>query len=439
MSMQVLIQSKKYIKPATPTPQTLGCYKISCLDEQAPATNISIVLFFSINSDQNPKFVAKLEKSLERILPSFYPLAGRYLEEIHVIECKDQGVEFIQAKANTKLQDFIVDSETNVKLVDDLIPFVVGAVDQVTDPILGIQATTFECGGLALGVSMSHRIADASTLCTFLNKWAATSREENQVVTMGFNSSKFFPGRGLTPSLRQRVPRSKNDDAHVLLRGKYTTKKLSFSDSDISHLKNKIGLNERNAQYWSKVQLVSAVIWKALIEVDQRTTTDGHPRDAIINRPINLRRKDVCLIPKDSCGNLYGLVWTEWKNTSVKTTRALGDLLRDDVTNFVNYYLELRHDIEKVQTMVMNSLSRKATNTASLHCISSWCNFPFYEADYGFGKPVQVSSGSLNIPVKNLVWLLDGVGGKGVDAYLSMEQEDIPFLEEAVRIKDFVA
>lgn len=430
---KVIKQSQKLIKPATPTPSTLLHYKIGFIDEFAPALNIRLVLFFSVNNNQTPKFVSQLEKSLEKVLTRLYPLAGRYLQDIHVVDCNDQGVEFIQAQVNIKMQD-IIGSEANLRLVNELMPSELGAVDQVNDPILSIKVTTFECEGLALGVSISHRIADAATLCTFLNEWAAVSREENEVghIGSGFNSSSVFPGRGLPP-VQQGLPRSISDDE---LR-KNVTKKLTYSENEILNLKEKMMLNRRNGSpQWSKVQLVSAIVWNAFITIDRKI--HDKPRESILLQPINLRGKTTSLIPNDSCGNFWGILATKCKS-SVETIEALADLLTDSVKNTKDYYFKVHHDNEEGQKMVLNSFSYLATIPPTTYVISfsSWCKFPFYEADFGFGKPVWVNCGSM--PVKNSAYLIDGVGGNGIEAYLCVEDKDVPYLEEALHINTFVA
>lgn len=318
----------------------------------------------------------------------------------------------------------------NLRLVDGLVPSEMGAADQVTDPLLASQATTFECGGVALGVCISHMVADASTLCTFLNEWAAISREENEVkfIGSGFNSSSFFPARGLPP-LMQGLPRSKSDN----MLSKYITKKLSFNSSEISNLKEKIALN--GTQQWSKVQIVSALICNALFRINRRK--HDFPRDSIILQPINLRGKTASLIPKYSCGNLCGLIAMECSST-VETTEALADLLTSSIKNTIDCYSKVHLDNEEVQTMILNSLFYVFTSppTTDVIWITSCCNFPFYEADYGFGKPVWVTCGSS--PAKNTVYLIDGVGGNGVEAYVGMEDKDVPYFEEALHIKAFV-
>ncbi|KAL8107520.1 hypothetical protein AgCh_024073 [Apium graveolens] len=50
---------------------------------------------------------------------------------------------------------------------------------------------------------------------------------------------------------------------------------------------------------------------------------------------------------------------------------------------------------------------------------TSWSKFPFYEADFGWGKPVWFSIH--NIPMKNNVVLIDDKSGEGIKAWLKKE------------------
>lgn len=107
---------------------------------------------------------------------------------------------------------------------------------------------------------------------------------------------------------------------------KYVTKKFSFGEITISKM--------NGTHHWSKVQLVSAVIWKALIDLDR--VIHDHPRESILLQPINLRGKTASIIPEHSCGNMWGVFSTESKFT--QTTESLADLLKESVKkNIYNY------------------------------------------------------------------------------------------------------
>ncbi|PWA50330.1 transferase, Chloramphenicol acetyltransferase-like domain protein [Artemisia annua] len=182
--MTIEKQSSKLVKPFFPTPPTLRHYKIGLVDELMPFMNVGVALYFSTDSNHDAEFVTRLENSLEKTLPRFYPLAGRFVNKTLTIDCNDQGVDFIHAKVNIKLQDILAPN-VNVKYVDDFIPSKKFAIDQFHEPLLTVQVTMFECGGVALGVNVSHKIVDASTLSTFVTEWAAMNRKENEIESTG--------------------------------------------------------------------------------------------------------------------------------------------------------------------------------------------------------------------------------------------------------------
>ncbi|XP_071729371.1 pelargonidin 3-O-(6-caffeoylglucoside) 5-O-(6-O-malonylglucoside) 4'''-malonyltransferase-like [Rutidosis leptorrhynchoides] len=427
--MNVEKQSTKFLKPSISTPQSYRHYRIGFIDEFVPASNVTIVLFFPQINKINSNIFVELEKSLEKTLIRLYPLAGRYVEDKKIIECNDEGVEFIHAKVNIKLQEFL-DSEFSVVLVDEFISFETQQqIDHFTNPLLTIQVTTFECGGVAVGVRASHRIVDASTLCTFLNEWAFMNREESHAAEftgLVFNSSSLFPPRGLSAMPFRAVT---ND---MLIN--YTRKKFSFSESEISNIKTKaIASGKYSNCKWSKVQLVSAIIWNAFRRVDE--ITNYYRRESVLVQPISLRERMATLIPKDSCGNLWVLTYTRSRNH--ETTEELADLLTSSVKKTLNNFSKVSHDSKEGQTLVLNSLLHKGNFNESTYIvgISSWCKFPFYETDFGFGKPIWASPGT--IPVKNTTVLMDDVTGKGVDAYVFLEKENVPLFKEALECDVF--
>ncbi|KAL7591405.1 hypothetical protein Lser_V15G34264 [Lactuca serriola] len=424
MAMNVQIVSRKLVKPCIPTPPNLRNYKIGFQDEVAPPMHVGTVLFFSFNRDNNQKFAARLEKSLEKTLARLYPLAGRYVREMLAVDCNDEGAEFIHSKADLRLED-ILNSQWNGKLIDKLIPSIMpGAADQMDVPILATQVNSLLCGGIALGVSISHRIVDAATLSIFLKEWAALNREDDEAefTGAGFSAPSFFPSHGVEG-------RKFSKDALSNL----VTKKLSFSESEISNMKAQFVINEKGCtHHLSKVQIVSAIIWKTLVNVDR--AIHSHPRDSILIQVLNLRGRTASLIPKDSCGNLVVPFTT--KSSNDETTKGLAYLLSKTLKEVLSNYSKMSHENKEGQSMFLKAWSESKFMIDSIpHAVlvSSWCKFPFYEVDFGFGKPMWVSTGCL--PGNNAVILIDGMGGNGVDAYVCMELKDEPYLGEALDMK----
>ena len=190
--MKINIVRRNFIKPSTPTPQNLKNYKLSFKDELSPPSNVGVVLFYR----SNPKQANVLEESLSGILPRFYPLAGRYIKEDFSVDCVDQGAEFVEAVADAD------DVEA-----DDLLPRQGDRFAGPTDALLSVQITELvKCGGLAVGVSVSHRIFDASSIGTFIAAWSNASKilrgEEGIIVVPTFDPHLLFPGKKFRSSFR---------------------------------------------------------------------------------------------------------------------------------------------------------------------------------------------------------------------------------------------
>ncbi|PRQ30632.1 putative deacetylvindoline O-acetyltransferase [Rosa chinensis] len=58
---------------------------------------------------------------------------------------------------------------------------------------------------------------------------------------------------------------------------------------------------------------------------------------------------------------------------------------------------------------------------------TSWCRFPFYEANFGWGKPL------MSIPateeLKNLITLTDISYGDGIEVRLTLKEEDMAIFD----------
>ncbi|KAL0434583.1 UNVERIFIED_CONTAM: Stemmadenine O-acetyltransferase [Sesamum latifolium] len=101
----------------------------------------------------NPANSNHLQKSLSQVLSKFYPLAGHLVDDLYV-DCNDEGVPYVEAVANCSLS---------------------------------------QCGGTAVGLVISHKIADGSSFFV-ANSWAAVARNGNCDDLPGpkFEGAKIF-------------------------------------------------------------------------------------------------------------------------------------------------------------------------------------------------------------------------------------------------------
>ena len=172
--VNVEIISKEIIKPSSPTPHHLRTHKRSFPDQVAPTTYIPIILFYQpknnahddVDHHQQQKS-CHLKKSLQQTLNHFYPLAGTLIED-HSIDCNDEGVEFYEARVACKLSQVL--QHFNIEILNQFLPFEPHGTHNV---LLAVKYNIFECGGVAISVYVSHRIADGASATTFLGAWSA--------------------------------------------------------------------------------------------------------------------------------------------------------------------------------------------------------------------------------------------------------------------------
>ncbi|KAM7482313.1 hypothetical protein LguiB_006896 [Lonicera macranthoides] len=269
------------------------------------------------------------------------------------------------------------------------------AVDEDSDPLLAIQVTTFDCGGLAVGLRVSHRIADASTLSNFVNAWAAKSKGnrvyENHYPI--FQSASYFPVRNLD-GIDVGIPRNIGNG-----RLEVDTKMFFFRATAISVLREKAGGRH------SKVQLVFALVWSTLMGVDK--VKKGRKRASVILQPVNLREKTIPPIPKHSYGNLWGLA-----------------MPRNETGDF-----------QTLVTLLSASVRKSLEEFYVMRLKGKWSKFPFYEADFGWEKPVWVSS--VNLRMKNAMFLTDEREGDGIEAWLHLGGSEMLDFQQDANIRAY--
>ncbi|KAD5960379.1 hypothetical protein E3N88_11851 [Mikania micrantha] len=121
-----------------------------------------------------------LKNSLSHTLTKYYPFAGRHAKSAPTfVDCNDHGTDFIEAYTDSTLSKFF--QTTQNEDLDKLFPYDrtwnysnrTGHDLQSDNVIpLAIKVTRFQCNGLAMAVSLSHKIADAYSLIRFITDWA---------------------------------------------------------------------------------------------------------------------------------------------------------------------------------------------------------------------------------------------------------------------------
>lgn len=133
--------------------------------------------------------VTRLKSSLAATLAVYLPLAGKlaYVAGTGdvVVDCVDDpGVAFVEAEADAGIDTMDVRRLASDEAHD--IPAFLALVPELPTkvlpaPVLSVQATRIPGGGLALGLSVHHAVADGQAVWRFMGAWASAARDGSPV------------------------------------------------------------------------------------------------------------------------------------------------------------------------------------------------------------------------------------------------------------------
>nr|GMC76978.1 vinorine synthase-like [Ipomoea batatas] len=391
MMIKVEIIKKQTIKPSRPTPHNLRDYKFSLLDQLAVKFYVPVVLFYPTMSSS---LFDHLKKSLSMTLTHLYPLAGR-VKDVFTLSCNDDGALFVEARAVGEDLSSVV-SHPRMETLCRLLPCDPGEWPSEVNgyAVLAVQVTEFPCGGVAVGACLWHGIADASTAATFLQTWATISRDgDDSKIGGGFvvDCSGIFAPRSV--DVNQTVPW----DGEAAREGQPVTKRFVFEGSKIATLRKKLATSSGGIT--TRIEALTALIWAAFIAASRER-----------NRDLKLHLLAEAYV--DECRLRVAESIRRVKDPLVRAVYGGGAGAPPE---------SLAEAMEKG--------SEKVGVEEGVGCLitTSWCRFPFYEVDMGWGKPAWVANAAVGM---NTVVFLDTADGEGVEAWAKLREEDMAKLEQ---------
>lgn len=341
----------------------------------------------------------------------FYPLAGRLrwtnngrLE----IDCNATGVRFIEAESSSTLQhltDYSSCSEHH---------YLVPAVDYYSLPIhelplVVVQLTKLKCGGICIGITLSHAVVDGPSALHFVFEWARLSRGE-PLHTVPFLDRKIL--RAGEPPL---VPLTKCDvhtefnDLPFLLgrtdnreeREKETTMAfVKISKTQIERLQkraNESSPRPRNDRGYSRYESVTSHIWRCASKA--REHKENQP--TVLTVIVDLRGRMKPPLPEGYFGNanldsvacsLAGDLVSEPLGYTASRIREAIERVKDEYVRSGIEFLKNQENIRRFhQDLHEEGREKKPFFGNPNLSVVSWLRLPIYGIDFGWGKEVRMS------------------------------------------------
>ncbi|KAK9950665.1 hypothetical protein M0R45_006142 [Rubus argutus] len=414
----VKINSRKMIKPSSPTPHHQTSLKLSLLDQLLPPTLYATIIYVYHRDHHFPSNVSEsLQTSLSKALVHFYPLAGR-LNGPASIDCNDQGAYFLDAQVNCQLSDLLIRPEHSLlnNLIAEFDPQTAHLA--LGSAVLLVQMSRFNCGGIALAVSLSHKIADATSWQTFVRAWAAMHRDheyDGKLLVPHFNGASVLPAKDSFVN-NLGLPQYQS----------LTTRRFVFDVTKIVNLKAKIG--------GTNVQLVSAIILKSA----RAASRQSKAQTTVLSQMVNLRKSMASVVPENTMGNWFWPLQVVFKPNETQLQEMVANMRRE-ITEF--YKDKAGKFVGEDGFLVMSEsfrerveLFRNTKGCINVYRATSLCKFPVYEIDFGWGKPTWVTSQSNQ---KNIFVLVDTKGGDGIQAWVTLDEQEMAIFERDEELLSF--
>ncbi|KAJ8427397.1 hypothetical protein Cgig2_027947 [Carnegiea gigantea] len=414
------IISKEAIKPSQPTPRERTLSK-SLLDQFSPHIFVRVILFYLPAGRQNPNptdttSIKLLKTSLSKTLSHYYPFAGKVNKEGQ-IECTDDGVELLEARFSSRLVDVL--EHPRIEEISKLFPI---SGDEALkgsgiDSLVVIQITRFDCGGMAIGACFSHKIVDASSIATFMNDWASITCNPNHGPIPQFSGASFFPPFDSMTISPKSMPPSEE----------CRTRRLVFNVSKIDALRNN---NVLRALHPTRFETIAALICKTIL--GGSTATSGSTRPRAVNIIVNLRTKMAPPLSENQIGNFatHNLVNVTACETDLY---SLVRLLKDGMAKFHEKFGQQLDSAYERSSEIHNSYKELEQLLGNKNAEI----FPFYNVDFGFGKPVWASV--FPNPTRNCIFMCDTRDGKGIEAWVSLDDPDVAVFENDHELLSFAS
>ncbi|CAA0404466.1 unnamed protein product [Arabidopsis thaliana] len=375
--MKLELLSKEVIKPASPNHlQTLS---LSLFDQFLPSTYVSAIFFYDDHSNQED--IQRLKSSLSQTLSLFYPLAGQIKDGV-TVHCNDEGALFTEERADIFLSDFLR-TPSDADLIQKFI------------------------------VSPDH--ADPETC-----PWTKAAKGYADTVDPEFAGPDFYPPADISiefPPLLVHETKSK-------------TKRFVFGSLMIEKLKNRASSGKRVPQA-TRIESITALLLRCMTKAGHSKA--GKVKEFAITQTMDLRpRVSTSLLPHKAIGNFFFLPLLKESSESKmeieetvsklqNTKQELNELIRNDPED-AKSSVEAK---ERIASAMLSSLCEISPEMET-YAVSSWCRMSFYEANFGWGKPVWVAPDSVD---KTQVVLMDSKDSEGVEAWVTLPETDMAKFE----------
>ncbi|EEF40814.1 spermidine hydroxycinnamoyl transferase [Ricinus communis] len=408
--MIVIIKGSYTVKPKYPT--KTGSLYLSEWDQVGILTHVPTIYFYRPSPDwltPSDKIINTLKDSLSRALVPFYPLAGRLRSTSNgrlELDCSAVGVQLIEAESQSKLEDLGDFSPSPA--FNYLIPPVDYTLPIHEQPLMLVQLTKFQCGGVSLSLSISHTVADGQSALHFISEWARMARGEHLGIVPFLDRKVLRAGNA---PMEEPVFDHKEFNHPPLLLGesnnleqrkkKTTVAMLKLTKDQVDKLKRKAneGMSVDTGRAYTRYETLTGHVWRSACKA--RGHQPGQP--TALGVCVDLRKRMQPHLPDGYFGNATidviaistsGELITKPLGYASGKIREAIEKVTNEYVNSAIAFLKKQKDLTRFQDLnAIGGVEGPFYGNPNLGVVS-WLTLPMYGLDFGWGKEIYMGPGT---------------------------------------------
>ncbi|KAH6834068.1 hypothetical protein C2S53_013355 [Perilla frutescens var. hirtella] len=404
----VKVKATHIVRPAEATPDEIMYLDAS--DQIKDIAHTPTIYFYKHSAALDATdAISTLKDSLSKALVLFYPLAGRLSwaaeggdrVELH---CNGQGVLIFEADSEMAVEDFGDFSPTPA--MQPFIPSLDYATPIDEIPMVIVQLTRFRCGGVSIGLGVSHVMADGPSALHFVDEWAKIARGAGPIVAPYLDRKALAtdkpPSSAFEPSVLRPPPTLIGQEDNQQKKP-IDVALLNLTKLQIEKLRSKANLDFDNkggsSRGYSRFEAVAAHIWRCT------SKARGHVAEQQTNLRFiaDFRNKLNPPLPKNYFGNALirvevidksGSLLSNTVGAAAKKIREAVEKVSDETVRAYLDYLKGLPDVGIFRSLDNNGRPKGNFFGNPNLAMVSWTALPLYGTDFGWGKEIHMGPGS---------------------------------------------